>query len=64
MIPIINGNLCTGCKKCVEVCPPKAIELKGKKAFIEEEYCEECGYCAPGCPVGAILIPFPRRLGN
>jgi len=60
MIPVIDESLCNGCSKCVEVCPPKAIELKGKRAFVEEEYCEECGYCAPECPSGAITIPFPR----
>lgn len=61
MIPVIDEKLCTGCKKCVEVCPPRAIELRGKKAFIEAEYCEECGYCAPECPVDAIAIPFLRH---
>jgi heterodisulfide reductase subunit A-like polyferredoxin len=61
MIPLIDEGLCTGCKKCVEACPPRAIEMKGKKAFIEEEYCEECGCCVPECPVDAISIAFPRH---
>jgi uncharacterized protein len=60
MIPIIDSSICTGCNKCVEVCPPRAIRMKNRKAVIEEEYCEECGYCAPECPVQAIVVPFPR----
>jgi uncharacterized protein len=60
MIPVVDRDLCTGCKQCAEVCPPRAIEVHDKKAAIDEEYCEECGYCAPACPVNAIIVPFPR----
>jgi Fe-S-cluster-containing hydrogenase component 2 len=59
MIPMIDRSICTGCGKCVDVCPPRAIELHHKKAHIEEEFCEECGYCAPECPFQAIVVPFP-----
>ena len=27
MIPLIDGEKCTGCNRCIEVCPPRAIEL-------------------------------------
>jgi heterodisulfide reductase subunit A-like polyferredoxin len=60
MIPEIDLSLCTGCRKCVEVCPPQAIIVEEKKARIEGEFCEECGFCAAECPVRAITIPFPR----
>jgi ferredoxin len=30
------------------------------KARIEEEFCEECGFCAAACPSRAIEIPFPK----
>jgi heterodisulfide reductase subunit A-like polyferredoxin len=60
MIPVIDQHICTGCRKCVDVCPPRAIELHQKKARIEEEFCEECGYCTPECPVNAIVVTFPR----
>jgi ferredoxin len=59
MIPKIELETCTGCGKCVEVCPPQAITLRYEKARLEAEFCEECGFCAPQCPVGAIEIPFP-----
>jgi hypothetical protein len=59
MIPIIDEKECTGCRKCVEVCPPRAVVIEDKKARIEEEFCEECGFCAAECPAHAITIPFP-----
>jgi heterodisulfide reductase subunit A-like polyferredoxin len=60
VIPVIDESICTGCRKCVEVCPPRALELRNKKAHIDEEFCEECGFCAAECPTEAIVIPFPK----
>ncbi len=60
MIPLIDRDSCTGCGKCAEVCPPRAIALETKKARVEEEFCEECGVCASVCPAEAISIPFPK----
>ena len=60
MIPAIDESVCTGCGKCVEVCPPRALELRNKKVRVDEEFCEECGFCAAECPTEAIVIPFPK----
>jgi ferredoxin len=60
MIPLIDKDACTGCEKCVEVCPPQAMLIEDGKASIEEEFCEECGFCASECPVAAISIPFEK----
>jgi len=46
---------CTGCKKCVSVCPFSAIEIEDKKAKILP-HCNLCGACVDVCPYGAILI--------
>jgi len=60
MIPVIDEEACTGCGRCMEVCPPRAIIMRDGSAGIEVEFCEECGFCAAECTVKAIAIPFPR----
>jgi ferredoxin len=59
MIPIVDRKICVGCGKCVEVCPPQALALIDNSAYLREELCEECGFCAPECSVNAIVIYFP-----
>jgi Pyruvate/2-oxoacid:ferredoxin oxidoreductase delta subunit len=59
MIPVVDEKACTGCKRCIEVCPPRAIDLREGTAHIDEEFCEECGLCAAECKAQAIDIPFP-----
>ncbi|MFA9424559.1 MAG: FAD-binding protein, partial [Sedimentibacter sp.] len=44
---------CVGCKKCVNSCPFGAIEIKEKKASINEK-CTLCGSCVESCKFGAI----------
>ena len=62
----INQDKCSGCGRCVELCPYKAIELREenkqmglyntsvKKANVIEVACKGCGACVAECPVGAI----------
>jgi len=50
------GN-CTGCGRCVEVCPHGVFNLDGGKArIIDKDSCMECGACALNCPVNAIEV--------
>lgn len=46
---------CTGCRKCIPVCPFSAIVVEDKKARILES-CTFCGACVSACPFGAILL--------
>lgn len=48
---------CTGCGRCVEVCPHGVFELNAKKAAVtDRDLCMECGACAVNCEFGAISV--------
>jgi len=41
---------CTGCGKCVQVCPRGAIEIVGGHSKTNRKICDGCGKCAEVCP--------------
>jgi NAD-dependent dihydropyrimidine dehydrogenase PreA subunit len=48
---------CTGCGRCVEVCPQGVFEMHDKRAAItDRDLCMECGACARNCDFGAIAV--------
>jgi NAD-dependent dihydropyrimidine dehydrogenase PreA subunit len=52
-----NPDLCTGCGRCLEVCPHRVIVASGSKVRIDDrDACMECGACARNCPFGAITV--------
>lgn len=53
MIEIYDS--CIGCAKCIPVCPFGALEMKNKKAVVNEK-CTLCGACVEVCPVNAIEV--------
>jgi ferredoxin len=71
-IPFINEEKCTGCGKCVTVCPVEAMSLvsannpdkpKMKKAKLEEDICLGCGLCVRVCTkTGIHLNSRPKRV--
>ena len=56
-MPVVVPESCTGCRKCLPVCPVGAIEMKGDVAWIDPDLCDGDGVCIPACPEGAIVIP-------
>ena len=51
----IDKKNCSGCGKCVEVCPVSAIKIEKEKAVVNDD-CVECGACVGDCPNGAISL--------
>ncbi|MEI6131430.1 MAG: mercury methylation ferredoxin HgcB [Bacillota bacterium] len=48
---------CTGCGRCVEVCPHGVFEIKARKAEIKKrDLCMECGACSLNCATGALSV--------
>ena len=53
----VNPVKCTGCGKCVPVCPQGRNTLvPGEKIQVDFSACQGCGACVPVCPSGARMI--------
>ncbi|MCL1913048.1 MAG: 4Fe-4S binding protein [Eubacteriaceae bacterium] len=53
----LNGEKCTGCGSCIDVCPHGVFCIVGQKAFVADKgLCMECGACALNCPTKAIEV--------
>jgi len=53
----IDPGDCEGCGTCIERCPNKAIYRSDTGiAVVNHDICLTCGYCAPVCPVRAIIM--------
>jgi Pyruvate/2-oxoacid:ferredoxin oxidoreductase delta subunit len=64
-LPVVMDEQCTGCAKCVDVCPVEAMGLvnagdphkpRRKKARIEEDICLGCGLCVKVCTKNAMTM--------
>jgi ferredoxin len=71
-IPEIIEKKCTGCGKCVSLCPVAAMSLitasdphkpGKKKAKLDYDQCLGCGVCLKGCNVAALKLKSrPERV--
>ena len=53
----VNPAKCTGCGKCVEVCPHGVNAITpGEKVRVDFAACQTCGACTAACPGGARAI--------
>jgi Na+-translocating ferredoxin:NAD+ oxidoreductase RNF subunit RnfB len=64
-LPEVSAELCSGCGKCVEVCPVEAMGLvsasdphqpKRRKARVDESLCLGCGVCVRVCSKDSIKL--------
>lgn len=52
-----DAELCTGCGRCVQVCPHGVFELQnGKAVVVDRGACIECGACQRNCAFGALKV--------
>lgn len=54
--PLFLKDKCRQCRKCVDVCPAKALELVDKHIEIDTDKCIRCYCCHEMCPFDAIEI--------
>ncbi len=53
----IDLEKCTGCGRCIEVCPHQVFSLQNSKTqIIDKDSCMECGACAKNCPFKALEV--------
>jgi ferredoxin len=53
----LDRERCTGCGRCVEVCPHGVFAITGRIAeVVDRDVCMECGACARNCAREAISV--------
>ena len=60
MAIFIDYDLCTGCKRCVKICPYNGVEVKDGKAVLNDR-CTSCGACIDTCPENAISSDISEK---
>jgi nitroreductase/NAD-dependent dihydropyrimidine dehydrogenase PreA subunit len=52
----IDTEACTGCSRCVSVCPSQTLAFVDGKAAVAGRSCIGCCQCAAVCPEGAVEV--------
>ena len=53
--PAVRKEICIGCGRCAEVCPPRLLKMsREKKPLFDLNHCIRCYCCQEHCPKGAI----------
>jgi uncharacterized Fe-S center protein len=60
--PFNITDRCTGCGRCVGVCPKSAIVIEKKKSIIDSGICIGCFECMHVCPEHAIEIDWETEI--
>lgn len=53
-IPVVDMELCNGCRKCVEFCRFNALAYINNKLIVFDDICHSCGGCTLVCPEKAL----------
>ena len=54
---VFNQDKCTGCGRCVEVCPHEVFIIENRKAVpVNADRCMECGACSKNCAFDAVYV--------
>ncbi len=61
-VPVINKDRCTGCGRCVDICPKDVLYLKEHKAELNDNECMLCSHCHAVCDFDA--VSFEHELDN
>ena len=49
------------CRKCLDVCPVRAITSSKGDIVVDQYRCQGCGLCALVCPAGAVTMRSPSQ---
>lgn len=63
MVPSIDNEKCSGCRKCVNFCQYNALAYANDKLLIFNELCHSCSGCVLLCPEKA-LVETKRGIGH
>lgn len=54
---VIDDHKCpSDCRKCIDLCPVKAIAREGERVFVKTETCGYCGVCRNICDQDAVTL--------
>lgn len=53
-IPVVDEDLCLGCRKCVDFCKFNALAAIVDKLLVFDDICHACGGCIMLCPSNAL----------
>ncbi len=54
--PVVEEEVCNACNRCVEICPPRALDRNERGLGFNYGKCIRCFCCQEVCPEGAISI--------
>jgi ferredoxin len=56
-LPVLDETKCTGCGRCVAVCPTGCLERTGAVVWLPRPLdCVRCGACEVVCPADAVRV--------